>query len=74
MMNNIAMDISLEYFDWLVDLVQGYEHVKLLRHMHETTYIWIIPNDENRADDGEALRSRFYMKLTIQIMIYQKKL
>ena len=59
MMNNIAMDISLEYFDWLVELIQGCEHVKLLRHMHETTYIWRIPNDENRADDGEALRSRF---------------
>ena len=40
--------------------------------MHETTYIWIIPNDENRADDGEALGADSYMKLTIQIMIYQK--
>ena len=58
-MNNIAMDISLEYFYWLVDLVQGYKHVKLLRHMHETPYIWMMPNDKNRADDGEALRSRF---------------
>lgn len=59
MMNNLARDISLDYFYWLVDLVQGYKHVKLLQHMHEIPYIWVIPNDENRADDGTALRSRF---------------
>lgn len=59
MMNKFAMEVSLEYFAWLVDLVEGAGHTKLLEHLHKTTYIWRMPNDENRADDGEALRSRF---------------
>lgn len=53
------MEVSLEYFAWLVDLVEGAGYTKLLEHLHKTTYIWRMPNDENRADDGEALRSRF---------------
>lgn len=27
--------------------------------MHETEFVWFIPNDDNRAEDGRALREEF---------------
>ena len=60
-----AIDISNEYFEWLVDLVCGerYSKVisyrKLLIQLHNTEFQYFISNDENRAKDGVMLRRRF---------------
>ena len=57
--------ISKEYFDWLTNLVCGRrysKHVsygKLLAHLHARVFVWLLPMDENRAMDGEAMRRRF---------------
>lgn len=54
-----------EYFDWMQNLVCGRRysnHIsydRLLRYLHNTTFVYSIPRDENRASDGENLRSRF---------------
>jgi hypothetical protein len=56
-----------EYFEWMVDLVCGKRYAKsisfrkLLAKLHSTEFIYLIPNDENRAKDGEYLRYRFVM-------------
>lgn len=31
----------------------------LLRHLYQTEYVWHIPNDDNRVEDGRALRYEF---------------
>lgn len=58
-MNNIENEVRLEYFAWLVNLVEGYDNTQLLEYLHDIPFRWILPNDENRADDGCALRDRF---------------
>lgn len=57
--------ISNEYFEWMSNLVcsdrysKTISYRKLLMHLHNTEFTYIIPRDENRADDGITLRYRF---------------
>ena len=48
-----------EYFYWLLHRVRNRSHYKLLRFLFETAYIFTIPMDENRADDGIQLRYEY---------------
>lgn len=58
-------EIRNEYFTWLCELVcdddrdDGYSYQKLLRHLHNTEFIYLISKDRNRAEDGMDLRYRF---------------
>lgn len=55
------------YFDWMLEQVgqdryQSGAHQsfrRLLVHLHQTEFEWIIPRDKNRAEDGISLRRRF---------------
>lgn len=57
--------ITNEYFEWMVSLVSGnrfpksISYRKLLTQLHNTEFVYSIPKDENRADDGIDLRYRF---------------
>lgn len=57
--------IENEYFDWLCHLVCGGDHLRLesyynlLYTLHDREFTWQIYNDENRAEEGISLRSRF---------------
>lgn len=57
--------INNEYFDWLCDLTginrfaKEVSHRRLLAHLHNIEFVWSIPFDDNRADDGIQLRRRF---------------
>ena len=57
--------VNNEYFEWLSDLVCGDRYAdtvsyrKLLMHLHDTSFRYSIPMDENRAADGVDLRKRF---------------
>lgn len=59
--------IQNEYFEWLSDLVCADQcsdiatNHKLLAHLHDREFIYIIANDQNRAEEGEYLRYRFAM-------------
>ena len=54
-----------EYFEWLFNLVCGerfsenISYRKLLMTLHSVEFTYFVPNDENRASDGEDLRYRF---------------
>lgn len=54
-----------DYFEWMLDIVCGnrYYHTisyrKLLSHLHDIDFTYIIPMDRNRANDGIDLRYRF---------------
>lgn len=57
--------IRKEYFEWLFDIVcarrysKRISYRKLLTHLHEVEFIYILPMDRNRATDGMDLRHRF---------------
>lgn len=61
--------IENEYFDWLCHIVCGDDrfrlksYYELLSVLHDIDFIWIIHNDENRADEGICLRSRFALAM-----------
>lgn len=62
------MSASLEesYFSWLasqvVDLRERNKSKTfwtLLRQLHHKEFVWLIPNDDNRVEDGKELRYEF---------------
>lgn len=63
----IQNKIADEYFEWLLDLVCGdryseeVSYRKLLTALHSIEFTYFVPNDQNRAADGEDLRYRFVL-------------
>lgn len=57
--------IENEYFDWLCRIVCGDDRFRrasyynLLCALHDREFTWTICHDENRAEEGVYLRSRF---------------
>ena len=54
------------YFTWLYSQVcsprlknRARSYWGLLRQMHRTEFVWLIPNDDNRVEDGRDLRYEF---------------
>ena len=54
------------YFDWLYSQFANnlltrpkLTYWTLARHLHSTPFIWLVPNDDNRVDDGIELRRVF---------------
>lgn len=58
-------EIEAMYFKWLCGIVydnrmsKGLSYLKLLKHLHNRPFIYIMEMDENRYSDGEDLRDRF---------------
>ena len=56
-----------EYFEWLYDLVcrnrysERLSYRRLLGYLYDTEFTWLMPMDENRAEEGLALRYRYYV-------------
>lgn len=48
-----------QYFDWLVSHISLDGYYILLSKLFDTEFVWSIPFDANRADDGVHLRYRF---------------
>lgn len=54
--------IDHEYFNWLcakVRKTRAHIYIDLLRILDTTEFIWVIPEDKNRAEDGIELRLGF---------------
>lgn len=64
-MSNVLHLIEDRYFDWLYDIVCGgrlskeISYRKLLMYLYRTEFTYLIPKDQNRAEDGIDLRYRF---------------
>ncbi len=59
-----------DYFTWLYSLVglEDKEHKnywRLLGRLHKNEFVWFVPNDDNRAVDGIALREQFAEEYSI---------
>ena len=57
------------YFNWLIAKVRkptrrsaATTHLNLLRTLHQTEFVWLLSGDDNRAEDGLALRSEFIIE------------
>lgn len=62
--------IESAYFHWLCSKVSkakiptpSLSYFKLFREMQNTEFVWIVPLDDNRAEDGKELRREF-LRLT----------
>lgn len=67
------LPIDGQYFDWLYDQVGSVPHVRpsktymrLLEQLFFKEFVWIIPNDDNRAEDGRDLRHVFLEECRIK--------
>ena len=64
-MKKTRTDIEIEYFEWMYEIVCSGRYAKensyrkLLEHLHELEFHYMISKDSNRAEDGEDLRYRF---------------
>lgn len=50
------------YYNWLIDQIEVHSsrtYHEMFRQLHETEFIWIVPNDDNRVYDGLDLRTEF---------------
>lgn len=59
-------ELNNSYFDWMYQLVcgdrrysRGRRYRKLLYHLHDIDFSYMLPMDGNRAEDGVNLRYRF---------------
>lgn len=58
-------ELNNEYFEWMYQLVcnekysKRLSYRKLLNHLHNMEFVYIIEMDSNRAEDGIDLRYRF---------------
>lgn len=60
--------IEHEYFNWLIAKIKKrptswstptQSYWKLMRELQNTEFVWIVPMDDNRAEDGLELRREF---------------
>jgi hypothetical protein len=54
------------YLQWLNDQVSSrrtknpkFTHWRFLRQLYTKEFVWLVPNDDNRVEDGRDLRSEF---------------
>lgn len=56
--------IDHEYYEWLIAQIKvgnpNKSYLGLFELMHNTEFIWFIPNDDNRVEDGRHLRTDFF--------------
>ena len=65
MISNTPRNGDPPYFQWLMEKVSANNYLLLCRSLYRQQYKWIIPRDENRANDGVYLR-QVYMDETAQ--------
>jgi len=57
-------NLDYEYYRWLVSQIAVPENTSstyedLFSRMHDTEFVWIVPHDDNRLQDGADLRVEF---------------
>jgi hypothetical protein len=53
--------IDVEYYQWLVSQIHvTREYYGLFEIMHNTEFVWFIPNDGSRVGDGRQLRHDYF--------------
>ena len=73
-MTNVNDSVDGAYLEWLysqVGIVQNRNparsHWQLIQQLYTKQYYWFIPNDDNRVEDGKALRDAFLNETGFQL-------
>lgn len=70
-LNDDMIDLTMtpradrDYFEWLTDQIEIHKnnphtYRDVLERLHNTEFVWIVPNDDNRVQDGIDLRTEFH--------------
>jgi hypothetical protein len=54
--------LDIDYYEWLIDQIEipnGKSYRDLFELMHNLEFVWTVPNDDNRVQDGLDLRPEF---------------
>ena len=54
--------LDIDYYEWLIDQIvipNGKSYRDLFELMHNLEFVWTVPNDDNRVQDGWDLRPEF---------------
>jgi hypothetical protein len=54
--------VDYEYYHWLtkkIDIPNKKDYLDLFEIMHNVEFVWTVPNDDNRVQDGLDLRPEF---------------
>lgn len=54
--------LNYNYYEWLIsqiDIPNGKTYTGLFECMHNVEFVWTVPNDDNRVQDGLDLRPEF---------------
>lgn len=56
--------IEVDYYQWLVSQIKignpSKTYNELFEIMHNTEFVWFVPNDGNRVGDGKHLRNDYF--------------
>lgn len=70
--SNMNEPIEETYFKWLYSKVAFVDvptpsltHWTLIKGLHSTEFVWIVPNDDNRVEDGLDVRREFCMQANL---------
>jgi hypothetical protein len=66
---NQPTQIDVEYYEWLKDQIEipnGKSYNDLFEIMHNLEFVWTVPNDDNRVQDGLDLRYEFGQHLHLK--------
>ena len=62
-MSKKLKQIDFDYWDWLIKQIRIPPNTKsyndLFDQMHQMEFVWMVPNDDNRLQDGLDLRGEF---------------
>lgn len=61
---SVNMGLVRRYLDWIYELLGGKEgpcsnYRYLMTTLLTIDFYWLVPDDDNRSDDGRALRNKF---------------
>jgi hypothetical protein len=54
--------VNYDYYEWLtsqIEIPNGKRYNDLFERMHNVEFVWTVPNDDNRVQDGLDLRPEF---------------
>lgn len=68
----MAEPLDEQYFKWLYHQVSSLRlknpartYWSLLRQLFTKEYVWLVPNDDNRVEDGRDLRNEFIIEYNL---------
>lgn len=74
-MNSLDRPLDELYLEWLYSHIgppklknKAKMHWSLARQLFTTEFIWFVPNDDNRAEDGRDLRHEFINEYEIEVI------